>query len=80
MPDFTFRLTHEQVDDIVLNELIEYWNMNAREIENLVDRKHELRPHEIEDLEDNLDLRTHLKAVIKYCAHETQRKAKGLTF
>lgn len=80
MPVFTFEITHEQIDDIVFNELMEYWNMNGEEIENLVAKKFELRPHQIQDLEDCLDLRTHLKAVLQYCSTKEQRKARGLTF
>lgn len=80
MPDFTFKLTYEQVNEIILTELLDYWRMNANEIETLLENKEDLKQYQIEDLEDSLDLRTHLKAVIKYCTTADQRKKKGLTF
>jgi hypothetical protein len=73
----------EQIDQIVLDELLDYWRMNEKDIENLFNREKEvgeLPLHQKGDLEDCLDRRLHLKEVIKYCTHRDQRKKLNLAW
>ena len=80
MPEITLNLTYEMIDKIVLDELLDWWKINEKEIASLLEREKEatLPLYKKADLEDSLDLRSHLKAVIKYCTHINDRKKLNL--
>jgi hypothetical protein len=75
-------MTHSQIDQIVLNELLDFWNMNETEIERLITKEGDTGLEEFQriDLEDSLDLRVALKRVIQYCTHKDQRKKLGFVW
>jgi hypothetical protein len=77
---FTFEITQEQIDQIVQKEILHWWSMIGDEIETSLAKKESLLPHHIEDLEYSLDMRTHLKNVLKYCMTKDDRKRNRLPF